>query len=501
VGVLIGTLCAWILPSSLTGLDMTVAAVQSAWAGHGTFWPQWCWPYLEPLVFDYEHWGRLISVVLPMGLFNLAGSLQNIESAAAGGDRFHTGTSLAVNGIGTIAAACFGSCFPTTIYIGHPGWKKLGARAGYSTLNGLVITAICLTGTVGLLSSIVPIEAGIAIVLWIGIVITAQAYQATPSEHAPAVALGLFPAIAAWGATIVAGTLMAAQAAAGAGAGAAGVAGAAPAAVVPTLQQLLQAGTAGGGLDTQAGGFLVHGMIILERGYIFTCMILAAIGAALIDRKFYNAAIWSLLAGLCTALGLMHAYQVSGNEIDFLFWLTAVHDGAFAYRPWTLAASYGLAAMLFWAFGHYYLRAEEAAAMPLRKEAGPSRRPAPESATATTASWPPAAEPRPPSRPVSAVPPSLVPRHTQTPLVAPTVPPAQAPGTGLPSPLPPPPPPAEPAPRMVPQPGTSWLEPARQPPLIHQEPPPLPPDPGTDDDDSRIVLLDPDTAEPPEGER
>jgi len=51
--------------------------------------------------------------------------------------------------------------------------------------------------------NIIPIEAGASIVLWIGIVITAQAYQATPLKHAPAVAMGIFPAIAAWGVMIV----------------------------------------------------------------------------------------------------------------------------------------------------------------------------------------------------------------------------------------------------------------------------------------------------------
>src|SRR5690606_8875587 len=124
--------------------------------------------------------------------FNVLGSLQNIESAEAAGDRFDTRSSLAVNGVGTIAAALFGSCFPTTIYIGHPGWKGLGARAGYSTLNGIAISAICLTGTVTAISRAVPIEAGVAIVLWIGIIITAQAFQATVRDHAPAVAIGLF---------------------------------------------------------------------------------------------------------------------------------------------------------------------------------------------------------------------------------------------------------------------------------------------------------------------
>ena len=61
-----------------------------------------------------------------MGLFNVLGSLQNIESAEAAGDSYDTKYSLTVNGIGSIAAALFGSAFPTTIYIGHPGWKALG---------------------------------------------------------------------------------------------------------------------------------------------------------------------------------------------------------------------------------------------------------------------------------------------------------------------------------------------------------------------------------------
>ena len=73
-----------------------------------------------------------ISIILPMGIFNVIGSLQNIESAEAAGDAYETRPSLLVNGAGTVAAAAFGSPFPTTIYIGHPGWKALGARAGYS---------------------------------------------------------------------------------------------------------------------------------------------------------------------------------------------------------------------------------------------------------------------------------------------------------------------------------------------------------------------------------
>ena len=120
-----------------------------------------------------------------MGIINVVGSLQNIESAEAAGDRFPTMPSLAVNGIGTIVASLFGSCFPTTIYIGHPGWKALGARSGYSILNAFFISFICLSGLVNLIFNVIPIEAGAAIVLWIGIIMTAQAFQTTPLRHAP----------------------------------------------------------------------------------------------------------------------------------------------------------------------------------------------------------------------------------------------------------------------------------------------------------------------------
>jgi AGZA family xanthine/uracil permease-like MFS transporter len=144
-----------------------------------------------------------IGVIVPMGLFNILGSLQNLESAEAAGDRYPEQGSLLLNGVGTIAAALLGSCFPTTIYIGHPGWKGMGARIGYSWLNGLLMGLGCLFGLFGLVGQLLPIEAGMAIVLYIGIVIAAQSFQATPAAHAPAVVLGLLPGLAGWGALLL----------------------------------------------------------------------------------------------------------------------------------------------------------------------------------------------------------------------------------------------------------------------------------------------------------
>ena len=311
---------------------MNAAGIQSALQQLGFYLPVFVGDRIFARLTDPAQWVGLLSVIVPMGLFNLIGSLQNIESAEAGGDKYSTRSSLAANGIGTLSAAMFGSCFPTTIYIGHPGWKALGARAGYSTLNGLVVTAICLTGTVSLINSVIPMESGIAIVLWIGIIITAQAFSAVPREHAPAVAVGLFPAIAAWGFTVTQGAFYKAEG--------------------KSLQDLLIA-------DPRANvsDFVLHGMISLQQGYIFTCMILAAISAFLIDRRFFTAGVWSLVGALCAAVGLTHAYQFSEhdrNMVDFLFaFTTPASTSALTYRSWDVAIGYLLMAAAFFAFGAY----------------------------------------------------------------------------------------------------------------------------------------------------
>lgn len=336
VAVTLGTAAAWTLtglatvwagaPQQLTDSAMNPDLIKSASEQLGFYLPTFSGGRLWARLSDPTQWVGLLSIIVPMGLFNLIGSLQNIESAEAGGDKYSTRSSLAANGLGTISAALFGSCFPTTIYIGHPGWKALGARAGYSTLNGVVVTIICCTGAISLINSLIPMESGIAIVLWIGIIITAQAFSAVPRDHAPAVAVGLFPAIAAWGFTVTQGAFFKANGRA--------------------LQDLLVA-------DPRANvnDFVLHGMISLQQGYIFTCMILAAISAFLIDRKFMTAGVWSLVGAFCAAIGLTHAYQLSGNAVDFLFVLSTPAEKALSYRSWDIAIGYLLMAAAFFIFG------------------------------------------------------------------------------------------------------------------------------------------------------
>ncbi len=265
-----------------------------------------------------------LSIILPMGLFNLVGSCQNLESAEAAGDRYEATPCLAANGIGTIVAAICGSCFPTTIYIGHPGWKAMGARIGYSALNGIVMAFACLTGAIAAIAYLIPIEAGMAIVLWIGIVIVAQSFTASPKQHAPAVVIGLMPAIAAWAVLVAKNALR--------------IAG------YGTPEKPFSADLLA--LFAQNDIYL-DGGLALEQGLIFSAMILAAITVYIIEQKFFLAGYWCLGAAFISWLGLMHAYQWTMAD-------TVINLQLGAANSWV--AGYLLLAILFFYTGFSFRR-------------------------------------------------------------------------------------------------------------------------------------------------
>src|SRR3546814_14480300 len=56
-------------------------------------------------------------------------------------------------------------------------------------------------GVVALMMAVIPAVALLPILLYIGMLIGAQAFQESPHKHAPAVVLAIVPTIAAWGTT------------------------------------------------------------------------------------------------------------------------------------------------------------------------------------------------------------------------------------------------------------------------------------------------------------
>jgi AGZA family xanthine/uracil permease-like MFS transporter len=137
-------------------------------------------------------------------------------------------------------------------------------------------------GIIALVSSLIPVVAISPILLYIGMLIGAQAFQTTPKEHAPAIVLALTPHLAAWAKVQVDGAL----AAAGTSAAAVG------------LEKLGNVGV------------LYHGLELMGGGAILTGLVLGAIAVFVIERQFDKAASFAFAGAVLTYFGFMHGEAV-----------------------------------------------------------------------------------------------------------------------------------------------------------------------------------------------
>ncbi len=130
--------------------------------------------------------------------------------------------------------------------------------------------------------ALIPVVAISPILLYIGMLIGAQAFQTTPQSHAPAIVLALTPHLAAWCKTLMDGAL--------------GAAGTTAAAI--GMEKL------------GAVGVLYHGLEVLGGGAILSGLVLAAIGVFVIEREFVKASAFAAAGSALTFFGFMHGEQV-----------------------------------------------------------------------------------------------------------------------------------------------------------------------------------------------
>jgi AGZA family xanthine/uracil permease-like MFS transporter len=224
----------------------------------------------------------LLATAIPLGVYNFTEAMTNVESAAAAGDSYNLRAVLLADGTGAIIGSCLGSPFPPAVYIGHPGWKDAGGRTGYSMASGVVIALMCFLGLFGLLSALLPIPAIVPILLFIGFMIGAQAFGASPKVHAAAIIAALIPNIAQWATGLMDNVLSAA------GTSAAQV-----------------------GEDKIVGaGVIYSGMKTLGEGAILAGLVLGAIVAFIIDRRFLQAGLFALFGAALSWIGLIHGEKV-----------------------------------------------------------------------------------------------------------------------------------------------------------------------------------------------
>jgi AGZA family xanthine/uracil permease-like MFS transporter len=280
VAIGVGTLIAW--GASVAGLSfggMSLANVTKSLSTFGLSVPL---PAVDHVFSGFQFITVILVTAIPFGIYDLVEATNNVESAAAAGDEYPTTRVLTADGVVSLVGCLMGNPFINAVYIGHPGWKSMGGRIGYSAATGIIVILLAFFGVIALISSLIPLVAISPILLYIGMLIGAQAFQESPKAHAPAIILALTPHLAAWGKLLIDNSL-----------GAAGTS-----AAIVGVEKLGQVGVLYQGLAVMGGGAILGGLV------------LGAIAAYTIDRAFAKAAGFALAGAVLSFFGFMHGEAI-----------------------------------------------------------------------------------------------------------------------------------------------------------------------------------------------
>lgn len=221
-----------------------------------------------------------LPLAIPFALATVVGGVDVTESAAVAGDDYNTRDILLVEGAATLLAGLCGGVIQSCPYIGHPAYKEMGGRSGYTIATALFIGLGAVFGYLSFFVGLLPEAAVAPILIFIGIEITAQAFEATPREHYRALVISFIPVIACL--------------------------------ISIEFGQLL------GGLGKSAadlGGELLlayRATTMLGNGFIVTSLLWGAAFAHVLEHRPGRAACYLVICCLLTLCGVMHSPLPSG---------------------------------------------------------------------------------------------------------------------------------------------------------------------------------------------
>ncbi|AYE85366.1 MULTISPECIES: xanthine/uracil/vitamin C permease [Sulfitobacter] len=256
-------------------------------------------PYIGDLLAGIQYLfanPELFLVLIPVQIYNFIETMNNVESAEAAGDHYPVGLCQVTDGAGTMLGALFGSPFPTTVYIGHPAYKRLDAHAGYIIGVAVVIAAAAFVGLLSFLAGLIPVAAAAPVLVFVSVSLITNTAWAVKPMHMAAVSFAILPHISAFLVTKW-GSLMNALRSSG-------VEG------LPSLGD--EALTAALLME----GAHYEGHLALSQGAIITGLIWGAIVADIIDGRFKMAGGFAIAASLMSSVGIIHSYKLQLPQLD-----------------------------------------------------------------------------------------------------------------------------------------------------------------------------------------
>jgi AGZA family xanthine/uracil permease-like MFS transporter len=242
-------------------------------------------PHPDPGIFrGFAELGNYLPLIIPFALLTVVGGVNNTESARVAGDDYDVRGILLAEGAATLLAGIAGGVAQTTPYIGHPAFKEMGARSGYTLLTGLFIGVGGMLGFLSNLIELVPLAALAPVLVFLALNMTSQAFTAVPARHTLAVAISFFPSLA---------RLLTIELSD-------------PKFVSPQRFSEL--------MSTADHGLPVLGVIVaLGNGFIITATLWAAFVVEMTERRLRSAALYLAIGGALCFFGIIHSARIDGS--------------------------------------------------------------------------------------------------------------------------------------------------------------------------------------------
>src|ERR1700741_1900028 len=157
VAIAAGMLIAWgsnLFDLGLGGLSLK--GVGDAFANFGFSVPI---PAFGHVFSGFEFLGVILVTAIPFGIYDLVEAMDNVETAEAACHEYPTTRVPTADCFVSLIGCLMGNPFINAVYIGHPGWKAMGGRIGYSAATGLMVIVLSWFGIISVLLALVPVVA------------------------------------------------------------------------------------------------------------------------------------------------------------------------------------------------------------------------------------------------------------------------------------------------------------------------------------------------------
>lgn len=234
---------------------------------------------VDDVFLGMKHILNYLPIIIPIQIANFLNTLQSIKSAEVAGDVYPEKQSMLADGISTVIGSLFGNPFPTTVYFGHPTWKSIGARSGYSLMVGVLYIIVTFSGLTFVMMNIIPYEVTVCLLIFVGSSVFLSSIKSVHSKYFGVFLITLIPIAMEYIKTLINNILL----------------------------------TAGSSIDSipteifNENNIPMEGISILGSGGFLSSLLLGTWIAFVIENRYGKSAIALLLLSFSSLIGLIHS--------------------------------------------------------------------------------------------------------------------------------------------------------------------------------------------------